>query len=859
MVYVLAAEILGPQPQAVPTKGGVRPQTYSSLRRDLSQFGTALRDVEADVPFDLGPFPSANQGDETGLSVVRGLGKALYFGVPRNDKLLAYWDTVADRLFKIRNSLNISGTFRRLALFEPPIDPALLARAAASGLDVGSIVNGLNQPLPLVRFSLLGAEGPASWPQEVAGLGGALLAALEKEDGEALSGLRAKHERTLLGLAEQVKYGQLQDAKKSTEGLRQSLALAVQRYAYYERQLGINPEDIEKAVPTLDDLDEGALARSSLDTEEPAMALRTIDVDIATDVLGQAASILYGGKLFSSHETRESLLLEYGQAASDVANVLGVGGSSAHLVPTAKVHVQPIGVGGTVEYGGRNIGDALGAGSAASRAIAERVNFEARRAARREREWAFQSNLAAGEITQMFKQLRAAQIREAMAEVELKNHRTQIDQARAIETFLNEDGTQSTGKRTNKAFYTFMKREVRGLYGQCFQLAFDVARKAERALQHELGNSSLTYVQYSYLAGKEGLLAGEKLYLDVRRMELAYAELNRREYELTKHVSLLQIDPLALVQLRATGRCTVRLPEALFDLDAPGHYFRRIKSVAVSVPCVTGPYIGVNLTLTLLKSSIRTSPAVGNDYARSGPDDTRFDDYYASTESVVTSSAQNDSGLFEAGLRDERYLPFEYAGAISEWQLELPANPDKGEPQLFDYRTISDVLLHLWYTARAGGDPLRGRALQEVGKRIGDATMAGCVRLFSVRHEFGSEWAAFRAAPAAGLRHVLSLTLRPGHYPFWRQGRLNIVSRVDLLARTAKQQPPASLTVFDHAQDVQGEATLHDDLPRDPTRGRLFPGRLSTIPLPAQPVGMLTLDFEDADLDDLWIGVGWGG
>ena len=38
-------------------------------------------------------------------------------------------------------------------------------------------------------------------------------------------------------------------------------------------------------------------------------------------------------------------------------------------------------------------------------------------------------------------------------------------------------------------------------------------------------------------------------------MEMAYHDLNQREYELTKHVSLLQVDPLALVQLRATGTC----------------------------------------------------------------------------------------------------------------------------------------------------------------------------------------------------------------------------------------------------------------------------------------------------------------
>ena len=107
---------------------------------------------------------------------MRSLGQALYFCVPRNDKLLGYWDTVADRLFKIRNSLNIQGIFRQLALFEPPIDPALLARAAAAGLDVAAIVNGLNQPLPLVRFQLL-VQKAAEIVQEVKSLGNNLLSA----------------------------------------------------------------------------------------------------------------------------------------------------------------------------------------------------------------------------------------------------------------------------------------------------------------------------------------------------------------------------------------------------------------------------------------------------------------------------------------------------------------------------------------------------------------------------------------------------------------------------------------------------------------------------------------------------------
>src|SRR5690606_3144816 len=76
----------------------------------------------------------------------------LYFCIPNNQKLLEYFDTLADRLFKIRHCMNIEGVTRTLALFEPPIDPALLVKAAAAGLDLKSALDDLNAPLPHYRF-----------------------------------------------------------------------------------------------------------------------------------------------------------------------------------------------------------------------------------------------------------------------------------------------------------------------------------------------------------------------------------------------------------------------------------------------------------------------------------------------------------------------------------------------------------------------------------------------------------------------------------------------------------------------------------------------------------------------------------
>lgn len=881
IVYVLAANLLGPRPQPVPKKGEVRPQTYANLREDLDKFGNSLRKLETDTTFDLTPHPS-EAADNERMVVLRSLGKALYFCVPRNDKLLSYWDTVADRLFKIRNSLNIQGLFRQLPLFEPPIDPALLARAAAAGLDVGAIMNGFNQPLPLVRFQLL-AQKAAEICQEVKSLGNSLLAAMEKEDGEAMALLRAKHEVVMLQDVEHVKYGQLQEAIKAREGLIQTLGNAVQRYSYYERQLGRKPEEIEKGIPVLGELtteEKKSLLNMKFAVTEPEMGLRDISIDIAESGTGSVGSATFGllgagditgGKKLNSNEAEELNKLELAHALPEAAKALQAMGAALSHIPDFPINLHFWGLGGTVILGGKQFASAADFAAKMVLSEANTKTYEANLASKlgiytqRERDWAFQSNLATGDINQIFKQLRGAQIREAMAERELANHRQQIKNAEEIEFFLtgekNTEWTQKVDpkekKTTNKALYTWMKRELKGLYGKYFQFAFDVAKKAERALQHELGNPELSYLHFGYLAGKEGLLAGEKLHLDIKRMEMAYHELNQREYELTKHVSLLQVDPLALIQLRTTGRCTVRLPEALFDMDGPGHYFRRIKTVALSIPCVTGPYASVNCTLTLLKSSIRKAPALRDGvFAREDAEDDRFNDYFGSLQSIVTSSSQNDSGLFETNLRDERYLPFENSGVISEWQLRLPANPSQGDPCQFDYDTISDALLHIRYTAREGGGLLRNGAIAHVKELAKEAQAVGSVRLFSIRHEFPSEWAKFQGqTPAADQRFELIPNLRPEHYPFWSQGRLNGVARVDILARSTQAPVPGSMDIFKNAN--KNDTTKNGTLAKDAALGNLLRGALTTDALPAKPNGELKLYTDTKAISDVWVAVTW--
>jgi Tc toxin complex TcA C-terminal TcB-binding domain len=864
-IYIMAANILGDRPQAVPVKGTVKTLTYNNLRGELDAFGNAMVDMEVDIPFDIAPLPGAATA-ANGTQILAGIGQTLYFCIPQNDNMLAYWDSVADRLFKIHNSLNLQGVFQRLPLFDPPIDPALLVRAAAAGLDVSAIVGGLNQPLPLVRFLLLVGKA-ADICQEVKALGANLLAAIEKQDNESLAMLRAQHESVILNLAEMVKYAQWQDSIKTTQGLQVSLANASQRYGYFQTLLGRTNAQIQASLPQLAALDEGSLDSLNFSQgdpgSEPSMTPDVITADISADTLSVSDGAI---TTMSSYDVEELSKLSTAHDFQITASTINAVGAILALIPQFGAHVQPMGCGATIKFGGDNMAFNSDALAAVARAVADQYSYEAGKAgklggySRRQQDWLYQSNLAKGEISLIFKQLRGAQIREAIAAKEYQNHQVQMQHAQQVVDFLQ--GNQIDGgfsiKETTIGFYAWMKREVKALYANAFQLAFEVAKKAERALQNELGDPALSYIQYNYLDGIEGLLAGEKLMLDIKAMEMAYYDLNQREYELTKHVSLLELAPLALMQLRTVGSCLFTLPEEIFDMDGPGHYFRRIKTVALTLPCVAGPYSSVNCTLTLQSSSIRLNPDTGSGYPRKGSDDIRFDDYYGTLQSIVTSNGQADSGLFETSLKDERYLPFEGAGiASSQWQLTLPA-----DIRQFSFDTISDVVLHVRYTAREGGDILKAAAVKNLQTKIQKAQTTGSVRLFSLRHDFPSAWARFQSSTiaAATPTAAIVLPLQAELYPYWAQGIVGTgpVKAVEFFAQMGAGDTAVTVNMYDKA-DMSGN---NDLLSKNPVLGNLLTGNLIKIALPAAISDAthppLTVYFDDNLMNDLWVAITWG-
>ncbi len=102
----------------------------------------------------------------------------------------------------------------------------------------------------------------------------------------------------------------------------------------------------------------------------------------------------------------------------------------------------------------------------------------------------------------------------------------------------------------------------------------------------------------------------------------------------------------------------------------------------------------------------------------------------------------------------------------------------------FDYNTISDIILHLRYTARDGGEVLRTAAAAAVTATLSDATSGVLIRLFSLRNEFPSEWARFVSASVTGASRI-TVDLSAKRFPYFTQGRTIGISNAEPIVRSS--------------------------------------------------------------------------
>ena len=295
-------------------------------------------------------------------------------------------------------------------------------------------------------------------------------------------------------------------------------------------------------------------------------------------------------------------------------------------------------------------------------------------------------------------------------------------------------------------------------------MALDMAKWAQRSFQFELGykESEVSFITSLYWDSlKKGLLAGETLQVDLDRMEKAYLEKNARRFEISKTVSLAQLDPLALLNLREKRVCEFTLGEELFDYDFPSHYRRQIKTISLTFPAVAGPYESINATLTQLSNRTLIEPDKAGaeyllNYAGTQPTSIRAD--WRTNQQIALSRGVNDAGLFQLNFQDERYLPFEGTGAVSTWRLEL-----NGQENSFDVNTLSDVIIKIEYTALQGGEAFAAKVKKQLNKLPGtdDRQFNLSYKMFNLSQDFSAEWNSFMENPSGGLNITVTKDMFP--------------------------------------------------------------------------------------------------
>ncbi|WP_245150829.1 hypothetical protein [Pseudomonas fluorescens] len=314
---------------------------------------------------------------------------------------------------------------------------------------------------------------------------------------------------------------------------------------------------------------------------------------------------------------------------------------------------------------------------------------------RRTQEWTQARDQAKLEADQIKAQLAVWDEQHRGTRLQLRQAQIALDQAKATHDFL-----LSSNRFSKSQTYDWLNSKFAGFYFTAYTTAQSLCQAAEACWQYEMGDFTQTYIRPgAWNSTYRGLGAGEELKMSLLQMHREYLQQNRRELEIRKTVSLKELkakDPSSTINknwdeiqtaLTTHGTCEFELTQKMFDDDYAGqnHYMRRIKTISVSLPATVGPYQDICAVLNQSYSKVEMAATVGN-----------AKENLRASQQIALSLGVDDSGQFQLNFQDDRYLPFEYTGAVSRWSLTFP-NPDAQKAML---ESLTDIIVHVSYTAR---------------------------------------------------------------------------------------------------------------------------------------------------------------
>jgi hypothetical protein len=730
--YIEAAHILGPEPPQRPKMGKWEKKSFRGVTENLM-------DLELEFPFTRELGSKRDNEASVTQEELRCIVSTSYFCIPPNPELIKLRNLLKNRLYNIRNSLDIDGRPIEYALVDPDLDPGALVNALGGALGITSQygMTGQITPMPSHRFMHV-LQRALEACSDLKTISEQYLTAREKKDAEALANIRARQESLILKMTMETKQNAKKEIEITIRSLKHQRESLANRLRFQLESLG----EPASRVPA------------------PGDPWRDIDVMLEKPSGGALRLTKYEQDEISTAATADILNMVAGEMDLRVAGLF--------LAPNMTENVEPMGMGVSLKFDGNNLGQSLSTISGFTRGKAQMFQERGARGIRK---------------LQYIRQLQERQTQVNMLgneikgidyQVQIQDHRLEMhqkEQAIFVQQVADNAEMQKwyQTKFSNEKLYDWLENSLKSLQKEYFNLAIGVARHVERVYAFEKGEAVTTSLDaVKWDPQREGLLPGQHLQLSLRKMESQYLERPNHDYEIVKCFSVRNIDPFSLVTLRETGSATFSIPELLFDVDFPGHYMRRIKTVSVTIPCLTGPYTSIAATLTLTKHQYRVSPMVAGsaEYIKLQQENSAFRTDRIPISSVAISSGMNDSGVFDFNFRNEAYLPFEGAGAISEWKIELPT-----EIRHFDYQSISDVILNMRYTSKDGGGMLKKAANDSVAAyKVGAAKLADSGQLTTlsdIASDFSATWYHFTSDMKAGRPASLTLDRLTQRLPFW--------------------------------------------------------------------------------------------
>ncbi|MFJ7109515.1 neuraminidase-like domain-containing protein [Pseudomonas sp. NPDC098740] len=643
LCYVRALSLMGEEPD-VRTANAWTPAKLEDLLEQIR----GREDLKAfEAAFDL------HQAEvPLGMSATPRLGLlgSGVFRPPVNEQLIAVWAILKQRLANLRNDLTIDGKPLSIPLFDAPVEPLDLLRAQGQGNSgVPRNPGGQVQVVPhrwrvMHEMALRGVQALAEYGDQVR-------LCLEQRDRGQQEELQQKQMLELGSYARTVQMETIAQLVATEASLRQSEVMVKARADHYTK--------------LADPKEGGGVSQAEYDVLEKTLLAKSVG-------LGAAA------------------LQTVGAGLDVLPNIFGVaaGGYRLAAIPYA------------IGYGIQVAVDAL-----LIEAEETGINEQYRR---RQVEWELARDQAGLEAQTLRKQIEAQ--RHAINAARASLEQTDLANAHAQQLFAFYKN-----RSTSQALYSWMLGQMKTLYFQLYDAVVALCLSAETCWQYEMGDYQERFIRPDvWLDTFHGLTAAYSLKLDLLKMESAYLKRNERRIELVKTISLKTLleggsedDKKHWKELLAGDRGTLdfTLGQKCFDKDYPGHYCRQISSVAITFPAVLAPYQDVRALLMQVGSYTATQPTLDSvkylhELPSSDPIPLGVILNVRPHQQIGVSKGLEDNGIV-MDFDNSRYQPFEGTGAVSTWRLTFPRHGDTPQQTLLN--SLTDIILHLSYTAKDGG------------------------------------------------------------------------------------------------------------------------------------------------------------